>query len=317
MNSAITITQYKNNLTGSCEGRKVAKLFQGKVNTMANEYYNQLLSNMKNEFASVRAEITDMFDLSYSSQLVDEEAKLSSARKLKINNPKNLFNNCCDEYNKNVESKVRAKRNTFKIDKDLASNGIQFPNAKREEIKEIEGTTLYNNPVENPKEATVFRNEVNGGNSFSGDTTNAVNNTSANSLSRLSRMDYNASAAGNGFERNETPVRDTNAVSIDDYLQNGKIKSNNYDLEALVESNERLNNEINESQKILKQLEVQLTKLKEISEAKRQARISELKEENLSKTATLNGLAEQIRVLEEAIRLEQQTVSSEGSIRRF
>lgn len=313
MNSAITITQYKDKLTGSCEGRKVAKLFQDKVNVMSDTYYNQLVSGLKNEFEPTHAKITDMFNLSYSSLAVDENDKLLSARKLKINNPTNLFNNSYEEYNKSVESDVITKRNNAKADKTYVDNVVPFPSIKMEEKKEVENAPVYtNNVVEFPKERVAFRNETSS--SLNNDTANNVSNNSNNTLSRLSRIDYNASSMSNSFEKNETPVRD-NTVSIDDYLQHGKIKSNDHDLKVLMENNKRLNSEINESQRVLEQLEAQLSKLKEISEAKRQARINELEEENLSKTATLNGLTEQIKALQEAIKLEQQSVN-EGSIRR-
>ena len=313
MNSAITITQCKDKITGSCEGRKVAKLFQDKVNVMSDTYYSQLLSSLKNEFEPTQSKITDMFNLSYSSLAVLENDKLLSARKLKINNPTNLFNNSYEEYNKSVESEVNAKINSAKVNKPYVDNVVSFPSVKMEEKKEVESIPLYaNNIVEFPKERVAFRNETSS--SLNNDTTNTVSNNSNNTLSRLSRIDYNANNMNNSIEKNETPVRD-NTVSIDDYLQHGKIKSNDHDLKVLMENNERLNSEINESQRVLEQLEAQLSKLKEISEAKRQARINELEEENLSKTATLNGLTEQIKELQEAIKLEQQSVN-EGTIRR-
>lgn len=319
MNSAMTMTQWE--VSNSIrESDKPAKLSQEKV-------YN--LDRQRRKFYATNSDVTKLKKSINSQEFLDKFrmtiisngytlAKLNSGRKLKVKSivSEGTFKFYSEVIKSGKSIEIPVATNTTSVVNEPAqqveNNIVEFPRRMTYQSQEVmHNESVAKEPVNNmysfvdgrqtisPTTEVVSNNSV----------INSGENNAINTLSRLSRMDYNTSNV-----LKEAPVRD-NTVSIDDYLQHGKTKSSDRDLASLMENNERLNSEISESQKVLEQLEAQLAKLKEISEAKRQARISELKEENLSKTATLNGLTEQIRALQEAIKLEQQS-SNEGTIRR-
>lgn len=324
MNSAMTITQW-DVLNSNRESAKPAKLSQEKVRNIDDKYkrfgvkpatvvtetpvanhtsYKDVLSKFK------------MAALNYG----DATVKLSGGRKLKVNpivrnGALKLFKETItngDAVNVEVVNTPivnEVKQEPVSNIREFPSRVLATPEYSRNENVSNEQVNDVNNMYSYPTGKPVV------------ETKNEVNEVANNNLSRLSRMDYN-----NGVmtkeepkEVKQTPVH-TDIYSSTDYVQqklSGNIKTNtDQDIAQLVEGNRKLDGEISESQTVLQQLETQLAKLKEINEAQRQARINELEEEKLSKTATLNGLTEQIKALQEAIRQEQRSATEQTSYRR-
>lgn len=97
----------------------------------------------------------------------------------------------------------------------------------------------------------------------------------------------------------------SSVVSVDDYLQKSSSRDDNAIIvEQLTRNNEQLKSRIVESKSVVAQLEQQLT---QIHQAKVQEQIDELKEEKLSYTATLEGLTDKIRILQEEINKNQSS----------
>lgn len=318
MNSAMTITQW-DVLNSNRESAKPAKLSQEKVRNIDAKYKRFSVkpvvatetpaanhSSYKNVLNKFR-----MSALNYGNVTV----KLSGGRKLKVNpivrnGTLKLFKETITNGDAiNVE--VVSAPIVNEIKQEPVSNIREFPSrvlatpeySRNENVSSEPVNNVYSYPTGTPVVET--RTEVN----------NEVTN---NNLSRLSRMDYNTGVMAKE-EVKTNPVH-TDIYSSTDYVQqklSGNLKTNSdQDIAQLVEGNKKLDGEISESQTVLQQLEAQLAKLKEINEAQRQARINELEEEKLSKTATLNGLTEQIKALQEAIRQEQRSATEQTSYRR-
>lgn len=106
------------------------------------------------------------------------------------------------------------------------------------------------------------------------------------------------------FPRTNTSVINNtiSSPSVDDYLQKDKPSTENGIILQLAGDVESLKEQTVKQSAILEQLEAKYNELK----AKREQRIKELEEEKLSYTATLEGLTERIRNLQEAIQQEEQ-----------
>jgi len=321
MNSAMTITQW-DVLNSNRESAKPAKLSQEKVRNIDDKYKRFSVKPVVATETPVvsRTSYKDVLTKFRMSALNygDAVVKLSGGRKLKVNpivrnGALRLFKETITNGDAiNVE--VVSTPIVNEVKQEIVSNVREFPsrvlatpeyshneNVSSEPVNDV--NNMYSYPTGKPVVET--RTEV----------SNEVTN---NNLSRLSRMDYNTSVMAKE-EVKSSPVH-TDIYSSTDYVQqklSGNIKTNSdQDIAQLVEGNKKLDGEISESQSVLQQLEAQLAKLKEINEAQRQARINELEEEKLSKTATLNGLTEQIKALQEAIRQEQRSATEQTSYRR-
>ena len=186
------------------------------------------------------------------------------------------------------------------------SNVVPFPKMQNvAPTREVEmPSRVENNIVKFPSQPAVSQPTMN-------------NEPSLSNFSRVMRMDYNSNptTTQNVEKTVEEKVQRDNTVSIDDYLQHGS-NNGDKDIAELLQTNEKLDSEIGRNQSILENLEAELKRIQEIREEKRRAKLNALEEERLSKTATLNGLTEQIRALQEAIRLEQQNLNETSSYRR-
>lgn len=321
MNSAMTITQW-DVLNSNRESAKPAKLSQEKVRNIDDKYKRFSVKPVVATETPVvsRTSYKDVLTKFRMSALNygDAVVKLSGGRKLKVNpivrnGALRLFKETITNGDAiNVEIVNNPVVNEPK--QEIVSNVREFPSrvlatpeySHNENVSSEPVNNMYSYPTGKP--VVEAKLEVN----------NEVNN---NNLSRLSRMDYN-----NGVMAKEEPKEvkpapvHTDIYSSTDYVQqklSGNLKTNSdQDIAQLVEGNKKLDGEISESQSVLQQLEAQLAKLKEVNEAQRQARINELEEEKLSKTATLNGLTEQIKALQEAIRQEQRSANEQTSYRR-
>lgn len=319
MNSAMTITQW-DVLNSNRESAKPAKLSQEKVHNIVDKYKKISVKpvvtpeNPAPNHTSYK-DVLNKFRMS-ALNYGDATVKLSGGRKLKVNpivrnGALRLFKETINNGDAiNVE--VVSAPIVNEVKQEPVSNVREFPSrvlatpeySRNENVSSELVNNMYSFATSKPVVET--RTEV---------VNNDVNNSN---LSRLSRMDYNTGVMAKE-EVKANPVH-TDIYSSTDYVQqklSGNLK-NNYaqDIAQLVEGNKRLDGEISESQTVLQQLEAQLAKLKEINEAQRQARINELEEEKLSKTATLNGLTEQIKALQEAIRQEQRSATEQTSYRR-
>ena len=320
MNSAMTITQW-DVLNSNRESAKPAKLSQEKVRNIDGKYkrFSVKPAETMETKAVTRSykTVLDKFKMS-ALNYGNATVKLSGGRKLKVNpivrdGAFRLFNETISNGDAiNVEIVTNPVINEVK--QEPVSNVREFPSrvlatpeySRNENVASEPVNNMYSFPTGAP--VTPARTEVN-------------SEVNTNNLSRLSRMDYNTG----GMSKEEPQMVKTSPVHTDiysstDYVQqklSGNIKTNaDQDIAQLVENNKKLDGEISESQTVLQQLEAQLAKLKEINEAQRQARINELEEEKLSKTATLNGLTEQIKALQEAIRQEQRSANEQTSYRR-
>jgi len=322
MNSAMTITQW-DVLNSNRESAKPAKLSQEKVRNIDNKYKRFSVkpvvametpiathSNYKDVLTKFR-----MSALNYG----DVTVKLSGGRKLKVNpivrnGTSKLFKETITNGDA-INVKVVNNPIVNEVKQEPVSNVREFPSKVLATPEYSRNEDVHGEPVNNMYSFATGKPMVE-------TRTDVVNNeVNTNNLSRLSRMDYNS-----GVMAKEEPkeVKNSNVhtdiYSSTDYVQqklSGNLKTNSdHDIAQLVEGNKKLDGEISESQTVLQQLEAQLAKLKEINEAQRQARINELEEEKLSKTATLNGLTEQIKALQEAIRQEQRNATEQTSYRR-
>ena len=116
----------------------------------------------------------------------------------------------------------------------------------------------------------------------------------------------------NEFQRTQTSsVNSSISPSVDDYLQKDKPSIENGIILQLAGDVESLKEETVKQSALLEQLEAKYNDLK----AKREQRIKDLEDEKLSYTATLEGLTERIRNLQEAIQQEEQSLSG-SSYRR-
>lgn len=319
MNSAMTITQW-DVLNSNRESAKPAKLSQEKVRNIDNKYKRfsvkpVVASETPVANQSSYKDVLNKFKMS-ALNYGNATVKLSGGRKLKVNpivrnGALKLFKETITNGDViNVE--VVSAPIVNEVKQEPVSNIREFPSrvlatpeySRNENVASEPVNNMYSYPTGKPVVET--RNEV---------VNNEVNNSN---LSRLSRMDYNTGVMAKE-EVKANPVH-TDIYSSTDYVQqklSGNLKTNSdQDIAQLVENNKKLDGEISESQTVLQQLEAQLAKLKEINEAQRQARINELEEEKLSKTATLNGLTEQIKALQEAIRQEQRSATEQTSYRR-
>ena len=319
MNSAMTITQW-DVLNSNRESAKPAKLSQEKVRNIDNKYKRfSVKPTVRTETPvanqSSYKDVLNKFKMS-ALNYGNATVKLSGGRKLKVNpivrnGALKLFKETITNGDViNVE--VVSAPIVNEVKQEPVSNIREFPSrvlatpeySRNENVASEPVNNMYSYPTGKPVVET--RNEV---------VNNEVNNSN---LSRLSRMDYNAGIMAKE-EVKANPVH-TDIYSSTDYVQqklSGNLKTNSdQDIAQLVEGNKKLDGEISESQTVLQQLEAQLAKLKEINEAQRQARINEVEEEKLSKTATLNGLTEQIKALQEAIRQEQRSATEQTSYRR-
>ena len=319
MNSAMTITQW-DVLNSNRESAKPAKLSQEKVRNIDNKYKRfsvkpVVASETPVANQSSYKDVLNKFKMS-ALNYGNATVKLSGGRKLKVNpivrnGALKLFKETITNGDViNVE--VVSAPIVNEVKQEPVSNIREFPSrvlatpeySRNENVASEPVNNMYSYPTGKPVVET--RNEV---------VNNEVNNSN---LSRLSRMDYNAGIMAKEDVK-ANPVH-TDIYSSTDYVQqklSGNLKTNSdQDIAQLVENNKKLDGEISESQTVLQQLEAQLAKLKEINEAQRQARINELEEEKLSKTATLNGLTEQIKALQEAIRQEQRSATEQTSYRR-
>lgn len=319
MNSAMTITQW-DVLNSNRESAKPAKLSQEKVRNIDNKYKRfsvkpVVASETPVANQSSYKDVLNKFKMS-ALNYGNATVKLSGGRKLKVNpivrnGALKLFKETITNGDViNVE--VVSAPIVNEVKQEPVSNIREFPSrvlatpeySRNENVASEPVNNMYSYPTGKPVVET--RNEV---------VNNEVNNSN---LSRLSRMDYNAGIMAKEDVK-ANPVH-TDIYSSTDYVQqklSGNLKTNSdQDIAQLVEGNKKLDGEISESQTVLQQLEAQLAKLKEINEAQRQARINELEEEKLSKTATLNGLTEQIKALQEAIRQEQRSATEQTSYRR-
>ena len=105
--------------------------------------------------------------------------------------------------------------------------------------------------------------------------------------------------------QNDAYTKDSASKSVDDYLQKEVPNQEGGIINQLSDDVETLKDRIVESTTLIEQLEARRNELKN----KRAQRIKELEEEKLSYTATLDGLTERIKNLQEAIEREEQSLA--------
>lgn len=324
MNSAMTMTALENGLNVSLDSKKTAKLGREKVINIKNKFQKYMQGLNKQEVVSnvtpVLAQetvpnykrILDTFNLSVLNN-GNEVVRQTGARKLKVNpivrdSSKKMYNSCIKDgiaIKKAVAVEVSKPVKEVTINEPI-SNVVPFPKMQNvAPTREVEmPSRVENNIVKFPSQPAVSQPTMN-------------NEPSLSNFSRVMRMDYNSNptTTQNVEKPVEEKVQRDNTVSIDDYLQHGS-NNGDKDIAELLQTNEKLDSEIGRNQSILENLEAELKRIQEIREEKRRAKLNALEEERLSKTATLNGLTEQIRALQEAIRLEQQNLNETSSYRR-
>ena len=333
------MTQWEEGIIASSESKKVAKLSSIKVNNIDNKYKKLRANETETAKALKTVGLHDykgFLERVKVSVLKNGpvEVMLSGARKLRVNSivrdgSLKLFTEAING-DFAVESPVVTNTAPMMNDvteKEPVNNIVQFPSrVSKEEKPVMEPQAMPNNIVNFPTERVMERREMSdyaNSNVVNTNVNSNANNVSGNNtFSRLSRFDYNTSNNLNVEEKapmessNVTASRD-NVVSIDDYLQHSLNSNSDRDIQELVQSNERLDNEIAKKDSILENLKVELQKIQTIREEKHRAQINALEEEKLSKTTRLDGLTEQILALQEAIEREQQSLNDSTSYRRI
>lgn len=324
MNSAMTMTALENGLNVSLDSKKTAKLGREKVINIKGKFQSYMQNLKKQETVSNVAPVSIPKDNTSNYKRILDTFKLvilnngpevvrqTGARKLKVNpivrdSSKKMYDSCIKdgvaiketvtvEISKPVNEPVNASVNNIapfsKVQNMEPVHETPMPSRAQESVREFSMPAPASQPVVN-------------------------NEPNLSNFSRVMRMDYNTNAMTSpSVEKTvEEKIQRDSSVSIDDYLQHGS-NSSDKDIAELLQTNEKLDSEIGRSQSVLENLEAELKRIQEIREEKRKAKLNALEEERLSKTATLNGLTEQIRALQEAIRQEQQNLNEPSSYRR-
>lgn len=349
MYSTMTMTAFNENT--SLNGKKTAKLGQMKVVNIREKYrtkYSEIsqrndLGNDSVKKQNVGTPISKNYNrvlLPYNMVVLNNGnhmmANAKAARKLKVNQvvregamnaQMSAIKDGVAIKNNVVEFPTLKAQNIPPVSIPSVNNVVDFPAPRLQNIEPAQNVEVAK-PVDNVRELSTTRTQnmpsmsAPSGNtavefpgnkmSMSNQTFVGNENNSFNNLSRVSRMDYTAGAV-DSVERQPERV---NNVSVDDYLQHSSLGINDKDIAELVQKNEKLDSEIVRNQSILENLEAELKRIQVIREEKRKAQISALEEEELSKTATLKGLTEQIRALQEAIKQEQNNLNAASSYKK-
>ena len=317
MNSAMTITHLENNLVASLDSKKTAKLYRDKVINIKQKYNEKvkMVSQTVKQVVKPNYErVLNMFNISvYENN--SEKTRPTGARKLKVNpivrdSSRKMYDTCIKDglaikvpvsvsqvVKPEIEFSVNEPAN------NSVNNVVEFPSSRVQNLSSARSVETPVRQENNVREFAMSRANVQP----------VSPEPNLSNFSRVMRMDYNNNLAVNNQDSHvEEKVRRDNVVSIDDYLQHGS-STGDKDIAELLQTNEKLDSEIGRTQSILENLEAELKRIQIVREEKRKAQLNALEEERLSKTATLNGLTEQIRALQEAIRLEQQNLNETTS----